>query len=114
MLTNSLLQQLNIQPNRAHKEVDVIQALLGHISGECLGYRDGIHDTVLDSKNKSLLLISARANANGGQELPDVDVLSRDDSAGENVRESGLQVVEEAVECSDPKMIVSSGYSSDH
>lgn len=59
---------------------------------------DGTHDTVLDAKDEALLLIRGRADANGGEQLPDVDIVARVDAPGENVGQARLDDVEETVE----------------
>lgn len=106
-----LLKQLHIQTNRAHEQVNIVQTLLGHVSGQGLGHGHGVHDSVLDGKHKSLLLLWAGADTNGGQELPDVNVFSGSDSAGEDGRESRLKVVEEAVESTSPGIDISNKFS---
>lgn len=90
-------KQLDIKADGLHEQVHVRQALRGHIRRKGLRMADGAHDAVLDAKDKALLLIRGRADANGGKELPDVDVVARVDASGEDVGKARLDDVEEAV-----------------
>lgn len=97
-----LLEQLDVKPDGSHEKVDIVQALLGHIGRQSLGESHRVHDTVLDSNDKSLLLVGSGANANGGKELPNVDILSRGHGARENMGKSRLEMIEELVELGRP------------
>lgn len=90
-----LLQELNVQTDRPHKQVDVLQTLGCHVLRKRLGQSDGIHDTILDGKDQTRLLVRACPDANGGKQLPDIHVFARGDSAGEHVGKAGFEKVEE-------------------
>jgi len=96
-LLSALTKKLNIQANRAHEEIDILEALGSHVGRQGLGERDRGHDTVFDGDDQPRLLIRIRANAQRGQELPHVDVVARVDGAGKHVRERGLDEVEKLV-----------------
>ena len=91
-------KQLDIEADRLHEQVHVRQALSRHIRRQRLRVTDGTHDTILDTKDKTLLLIRGRADADGGEKLPDVDVVARVDAAREDVGQARLDDVKEGVE----------------
>ena len=102
VLLSALDKQLNIQTYRSHEEIDIRQPLARHRWWERLRQVDSLHDTVLDSHDKTLLLIWASTHADSGQELPHVDVLAAVDGAGEDVWKGMLDGVEELVVCLKP------------
>ena len=76
--------------------------MAGHSWGKRLCKRNSLHNTILDSHDKPLLLLGASAYSDRGQELPDVDIFTSIDSAGEDGGEGGLQDVEERIISVDP------------
>lgn len=95
LLPNRLLEQLNVEADRPHEEVDVLQTVGCECWRQGLGEADGVHDTILDSNDKSLLLVRAGTNTDSGEKLPDVGILIGGNATRENVRKSGLEDVEE-------------------
>jgi hypothetical protein len=79
--------------------------LARHVGRKCLRKTHGLHDAILDSHNKSLLLIRACTNTDSGQELPDVDIFAGVDRTGEYGRKTRLKGVEEFVIDNDPAII---------
>ena len=91
-------KQLDIEADGLHEQVHVRQALGRHIWRQGLRMTDGTHDAIFDAKDKTLLLIRGRADADGGEELPNVDVVARVDAAREYVGQARLDDVKEGVE----------------
>jgi hypothetical protein len=91
-------KKLDIQPNSSHEQVDVAKSLPAHILRQRLANSNSLHNTLLDTNNKSLLLVGAGAHTHGGEELPDVNVVRSGDTGvgGEDVRQQWLDSVEEA------------------
>lgn len=98
-------KQFDIQSNRAHEEVNVPKSLAGHIWGKCLRKSHGLHNPVLDSHNQSLLLIRTCANADCGQELPDVDIFTSVNRTRENGRKTWFKGIKEFVVNGNPVVI---------
>ena len=65
---------------------------------ERLANVDGVHDTILDANNQSLLLLGGCARTHGCKELPHVNVLIILDGAGEDVRKRRLESAEQELE----------------
>lgn len=80
------LQQLDVETNGNHEEVDVVEALLRHIRGQGLRDADGIHHTVLYCKDQPLLFLRVCVHTKRRKELPHIYVLAGNDSAGEDIR----------------------------
>lgn len=91
-------EKLDIQTNSPHEQVDIAEALPAHILRQGLADGNSLHHTLLDTDDKSLLLVGAGANTHGGQELPHVNVVCRGDTGvgGEDVGQQWLDGVEEA------------------
>jgi hypothetical protein len=91
-------KKLDIQTDSPHKQVDIAKSLPAHILRQGLANSNSLHNTLLDTDDKSLLLIGAGANTHGGEELPDVNVVCSGDTGvgGEDVRQQWLDGVEEA------------------
>ncbi len=73
-----------------------------HRWGKSLRKSNCLHDTILDRHDQTLLLLRASTNTDSSEELPDVDILASIDRAREDVREGGLERVEEAIVGVDP------------
>lgn len=93
-----LTEQLNVEPDSPHEQVDVAQALPVHVLWQTLADSDCLHDALLDTDDEALLLIRRSTNAHGGEELPDVDIVCGSDAGvgGEDVGQQGLDGVEKA------------------
>lgn len=63
---------------------------------------DGLHNTVLDSHDESLLLFGTGTNTDCSKELPDVNILSGIDSTREDVGESRFEGIEESIVNANP------------
>ena len=70
---------------------------------------DGTHDAILDSEDKTLLLIRRGADTDRSEKLPDIDVIARIDAAWENVRQARFNNVEEGVESRLPGCLLVKG-----
>lgn len=102
----SLLQKLDVKTNGHHEEVDAVKTLFRHIGRQSLRDADSIHDTILHSQNQSLLFFGVRVDAEGGEELPHIDILSGSHSAREDVRQCVLESIEEMVKGSSPRLVL--------
>ena len=71
---------------------------------------DGTHDAILDSEDKTLLLIRRGADTDRSEKLPDIDVIARIDAAWENVRQARFNNVEEGVESRLPGCLLVKGF----
>ena len=80
-------KELDIQTDSSHEQVDIAEALPAHILWQGLADGNSLHHTLLDTDDKSLLLVGAGAYTHGGKELPDVDVVCCGDTGvgGEDV-----------------------------
>jgi len=76
--------------------------LTGHGWRKRLGKSYGLHDTVLDSHDKTLLLLRACTNADRSKKLPDIDIFTSVDCTRENGSEGRFKNIKEVVICSDP------------
>jgi hypothetical protein len=88
------LQQLHIQANGTHKEVDAPKALARHVRRQSLRELDSVEDTILDREDEARLLIMGGGHAHGGEELPHVDIFASVDAAGENMRQRRFKLIE--------------------
>lgn len=108
--THRLGEEVNIQSDRPHEEVDVRQTLATQSRRQSLSESDGVHDTILDGHDESLLLLRTSTDANRSKELPNVDIFAGVNSAGEDRRESRLESVEEIVIGTDPANLLGTFY----
>ena len=97
-LGSESLQELHIQSNSTHEQVDTAQAIASHRRRQALRNLHSIENTVLDGENEARLLVVVRIDAHGCQELPNIHVFAAVDAAGENVRQRYLKLVEESLE----------------
>ena len=90
-------EQFHIKAYAMHEEVDICKALARHRRWQCLSKSDCFHDTILDSHDKSLLLVGTRSDADGGEELPYIHIFTGIDSTGEYMWKCGLQCIKELI-----------------
>jgi hypothetical protein len=79
-----LLQQLDIQADGPHEKIDTSQTLRCHGRRKGLRQRHCVENSVLDSKNKSCLLVMVGANTHGGKKLPYIDIFAAIDTTRED------------------------------
>jgi hypothetical protein len=91
-------QELDIQTDGPHEQVDIAQALPAHILRQGLADGNSLHNALLDTNDKSLLLVRAGTNTHSGKELPHVDIVCCGDTGvgGEDVGQQWLDGVEQA------------------
>lgn len=90
-----LLQQSDIQADRAHEQVDAAETLASHCGRQSFGEGDCVVDPIFYGEDEAGLLVVGCGDAHCGEELPDVDVFASIDVAGEDRGEGEFESVEE-------------------